>query len=879
MNINIPARLRNPLNAYHTYSVSYQVVVTNSLEVAQQLTNPVVFEDFVFGSNLITDIQVDADSPDENVKQLRRMPGYVYSNNELIGEAIHLIDSNVDADFLIQSLEIETILNPTSVVGPSLGTQVEAVMRIHEPRSATFIDQLQYVFNLLNVNKQKTCLYFIIRPTINPSNMRTTLDDMGIASSNFVDDTDTRPIPMDICSKIMLDISCVFSTAGTDYEMQLIAMDNGYAALANNNTVVHNTSVKLDPNITLNQALKTLETSLNATYSRSIPKTDNTQNFVEYEYRIVVDTEYQSPSYKIDNVSPINTQTGKNDAILSFADGDVQRAILEVMCLSSKVLDDTLPANASKTMYETDIEDVSGSNVGGSVTIMDIFKPTVTSETFHDPAKPDKMILQFRVSKRQLTYTDQPRTDMLSIVQRMVDEKNGSISKHNIMIYDYIHTGKNVDVRRVDLALNNGTAFTVGVESISAMSTGITTLRDDGKLAVVNNDNMFVSNIVIPNRPSHVSNSIFVQESKRRKMYDALNKFAYVESIQFEIEVTGNPNLYNCYTAQQGMSFKATDSEALFRNIDKQPSLMFLNIMYPSSPNYWEPDAMPAEQTDRAQFIDSVSGDLKVQYPQLVPFWFRGLLQIMSIRTVFEGASFYHVMELYPLPSAEQQIERAAEETSKNNEQVAGGNNSLRGAANRVYTAALTDNDTFRVGGDNIALPNQPVPPEGATLRAAAGTPMAQNYITSSYSLARVITTKDRNGNKKVIGPKRHKGIDLRGAAGTPVYAIASGKIVSCNYVNGFLRNIIVIKHDTGHLSRYLHVDKVSSLKVGDVVSAGQKIATIANIKKDYNVGDHLHFEIAWKGVLYNPEQFITIVGAKPTIDVTLYFNDPSLRR
>ncbi len=97
---------------------------------------------------------------------------------------------------------------------------------------------------------------------------------------------------------------------------------------------------------------------------------------------------------------------------------------------------------------------------------------------------------------------------------------------------------------------------------------------------------------------------------------------------------------------------------------------------------------------------------------------------------------------------------------------------------------------------------------------------------------------------------RQHRGIDLAAKTGTPVYAIAPGKVIYAgNSMKGF-GNLIIIQHKGGLSSFYAHS---SSLKVkkGDVVRQGSRIALVGSTGR--STGPHLHFEIREANAAVNP--------------------------
>lgn len=99
--------------------------------------------------------------------------------------------------------------------------------------------------------------------------------------------------------------------------------------------------------------------------------------------------------------------------------------------------------------------------------------------------------------------------------------------------------------------------------------------------------------------------------------------------------------------------------------------------------------------------------------------------------------------------------------------------------------------------------------------------------------------------------PRYHAGMDIASACGTPIYAFSGGtveKVVlgteAASGSGGYAYPMgdIVIKHTDTFKTRYLHMNGASvTVKVGDVVSAGQQIA--AQWTNGPSTGCHLHIE------------------------------------
>ena len=105
-----------------------------------------------------------------------------------------------------------------------------------------------------------------------------------------------------------------------------------------------------------------------------------------------------------------------------------------------------------------------------------------------------------------------------------------------------------------------------------------------------------------------------------------------------------------------------------------------------------------------------------------------------------------------------------------------------------------------------------------------------------------------------------HKGVDFAGEAGDEVYAVLDGTVTSI-VLNSYLTGTtITLTHDDGIVTVYTFVDVVDGLNVGDAVSRGDVIATIAEATgNEYKDGAHLHFEVYLNGTAVDPEDYLEI--------------------
>lgn len=95
----------------------------------------------------------------------------------------------------------------------------------------------------------------------------------------------------------------------------------------------------------------------------------------------------------------------------------------------------------------------------------------------------------------------------------------------------------------------------------------------------------------------------------------------------------------------------------------------------------------------------------------------------------------------------------------------------------------------------------------------------------------------------------QHKGIDIRGELGEPVYAVSGGKVVYAGSGLVGYGNLLIVKHSDRYLSAYAHNSRLL-VGEGKIVKAGDRIAEIGDSGTD---SVKLHFEIRCDGEPIDP--------------------------
>ncbi|HEY9736567.1 MAG TPA: peptidoglycan DD-metalloendopeptidase family protein [Trichocoleus sp.] len=92
---------------------------------------------------------------------------------------------------------------------------------------------------------------------------------------------------------------------------------------------------------------------------------------------------------------------------------------------------------------------------------------------------------------------------------------------------------------------------------------------------------------------------------------------------------------------------------------------------------------------------------------------------------------------------------------------------------------------------------------------------------------------------------RMHRGVDIAGPVGTPIYAAASGTVVRAGWNSGGYGNLVDIRHADGSMTRYGHNSRLL-VRAGQEVRQGQQIAEMGST--GYSTGPHLHFEVHLPG-------------------------------
>ncbi len=110
---------------------------------------------------------------------------------------------------------------------------------------------------------------------------------------------------------------------------------------------------------------------------------------------------------------------------------------------------------------------------------------------------------------------------------------------------------------------------------------------------------------------------------------------------------------------------------------------------------------------------------------------------------------------------------------------------------------------------------------------------------------------------------RNHKGIDIPGPVGTPIYATANGTIGRAQWVSGYGK-YIEINHGNETQTRYGHMSALN-VTSGQKVRQGDIIGYMGSTGR--STGSHLHYEVRINGQAVNPMAFLAPAKSGRPVD------------
>jgi murein DD-endopeptidase MepM/ murein hydrolase activator NlpD len=197
----------------------------------------------------------------------------------------------------------------------------------------------------------------------------------------------------------------------------------------------------------------------------------------------------------------------------------------------------------------------------------------------------------------------------------------------------------------------------------------------------------------------------------------------------------------------------------------------------------------------------------------------------------------------------------------------------LASAATPAYAnSAANASDTFRIKPEDLKANQTALGVSDPEFRALAGTWGKINGAVTKVevsvpSINPVEIMKFSSGygyrNAPTRGASRnHKGIDIPGPVGTPIYATADGTIGRAQWVSGYGK-YVEINHGNLVQTRYGHLSAMN-VTPGQRIRKGDILGYMGSTGR--STGSHLHYEVRIAGEAINPMAFLSPVKSDSNV-------------
>lgn len=599
----------NPLHQYRTYSYHHVLLAC--------VDNSIIEESF---TNMPFDQLLPTSQAIGNVTE-RCVPRYV--NNDKNKPYIVLINTQVDVEFLIKSLTFKVI--PAPPPNPVDGLKDYQYARsafvyggsvvIEEPFGIRFGDMMAQVSAKLKAPPER--IVFVLKTAFFG------FTDIGVTTIQQIK-------PIALC---FLKIDATFTAAGGHYELEFVPYSNGFANRKEISKV--GSAVKFKTGSTIEQAMTKFASILN-TEQKKLNESEPKLQAVEYD--IVVDDKFKNFTVT-DSVNAPNLDKDQVQFVGS-ANDSITEMIEKVMMLSKDMRN--LFTRPSQTPTNTE------SNPNTERFTFKIYSevlntPNLFKVVFHVyPVKAIIAPVPTEDDRKDPTILTKKRKD--AIAKFISDAK----ADNNYLEYNYIYSGKNVDILEFEMRLNLWTTFQayyMEEQHFAAKSqvhnntgAGYTKVGKDNYItdAPDNSPKLLTMAQQPPNTILAIKDNLEFQ-----KFDDYLTRTVSLSTggTYLNLTVAGDPRLYAGYLQSpfdtSGKLKKTKDlagqPSAIMNNWAQVPALVKINVFMPNPPS----------TTIQDQTVQQAFG---------APFWFDGLYQIMSITNMFtDDGKFTQQLELLPV--------------------------------------------------------------------------------------------------------------------------------------------------------------------------------------------------------------------------------------
>lgn len=474
--------------------------------------------------------------------------------------------------YIIQELTIDNIISGDikDTGSTSANAYMEGKMTILEPRSVRFFNHLYNTYRTLGASTGgKTAVWMIKTVFIGHKN---------VPQSGAVDYiANIKPIMIQ-----PVDMQAEFTEAGGRYEVTFVMLTagSGMMRMSNSNAMTVGSTVNLNGGsattgtTTLAQAMKSLESRIRQNYELAYAtEVKNGGSPEKVDFKINLSQRLQDPSYVLQGTP--QQSAGGNGSVPIYAGSPHERldqTIGSILKLCPKLMEEAKVDAPERWIAKV-----------------------LANSTIVDPAKNNgyRTIEEFNIISNRL-YSSTEITD------------------GNYMEFDYVYTGRNVDILSYDMKMNFALAFFERITATaSAASKGQVPAKD--QFRSTKDEPIGGASGSAPMAAPTVNNSPATSQSVApadvATYEQLLQQQLEVENIAVSMRIRGNPLLFNDMIVSRADVTRAMQAEQSTPSWLTGPVIVRVNVMMPSD--------------------DSAT--------RFEKFWYDGVYRIISIRHAFNS--------------------------------------------------------------------------------------------------------------------------------------------------------------------------------------------------------------------------------------------------
>lgn len=606
--------MSNPVNElakYRSYSYYHVLAMCDSSQTAVELSGQTSLDVWQHA----TAAEVADGTSIQNKYAVKSLPGG--------GKYCILINGATDATFTITHANWTSFTAASATMNDrNTSNALEGKISISEPRGIIFLDQVVRCCFELGVDSANT--FWALKTFF-----------VGYTDQDTVEYINTVPPVIFIA----YDVVGNFGVVGGEYEISFVAAANGAARLPHYSKSARATNIKADG--TFAGTLKNLQKDIRDNYKAYFKCVHDQVAAMPGGGELA--ESLREVTYHIDCGLPYVKEDGTANEKYTVTDQVAQSKDL-AFCDHPNNIHVSAGVSIEDAIHRIigmskEIKDEASEGVNG-------VKYTTKIQTWVE-SKPGDKGLQFDVGYR-VERQIQPR----SVTFEQFSE-GGELTpemQKNVIEFDYIYTGKNIDITEFDIKMNMGMVYLQGMTIANPYKqpgdqTAVTASAPAGidlsGRATGKNIPVFFGTQI---KTASIRDTTDIKTTSQNAY--SMTKHASLEMLEATVKIAGNSQLLGCINhisspdaVKNSTRYQSDEALAKFAEWGFAPSFAKINIK------------MPRNNDDIALFTGAQTGSETTQSTDYaVDFWFTGYYYVYGVEHVFDNGEFYQVLNALGIP-------------------------------------------------------------------------------------------------------------------------------------------------------------------------------------------------------------------------------------